>query len=167
MGEEDLEVPKEILEFRATSSRQVTKCESLENISTQPLKRDQCGNPIKIIDDDMEELDCEFLNNRQAFLKLCRGNHYQYDQLRRAKHTSMMILWHLHNRGAAKFVQQCYACSKEILSGIRYHCMTCSDYDLCQDCHKNPNTNRGLCSHTLVGKSVEVESNSTGSSSTS
>merc|ERR1719362_1613705 len=65
----------------------------------------------------MEELDCEFLNKRQAFLNLCRGNHY--------------------------------------------------DYDLCQDCYKNPNTNRGLCTHTLVGKSVEVENSSTGSSSAS
>ena len=53
---------------------------------------------MKVIDDDVDDLDCEFLNNRQAFLNLCRGNHYQFDQLRRAKHTSMMVLWHLHNR---------------------------------------------------------------------
>mmetsp|Transcript_16450 Transcript_16450/g.23398 ORF Transcript_16450/g.23398 Transcript_16450/m.23398 type:complete len:1651 (+) Transcript_16450:347-5299(+) len=115
-------------------------------------------NSKKIIDDDLEELDCEFLNNRQAFLNLCRGNHYQFDELRRAKHTSMMVLWHLHNRGAAKFVQQCSGCSKEILSGTRYTCKTCSDFDLCEDCYKNPNTNRGLCNHPLVAKSVDGES---------
>jgi len=87
-------------------------------------------------------MDCEFLNNRQAFLNLCQGNHYQFDQLRRAKHTSMMVLWHLHNRDAPKFVQQCANCSREILTGYRYHCQTCPDFDQCQECYSNPNTIR-------------------------
>ena len=93
-------------------------------------------------DDDIEEMDCEFLNNRQAFLNLCQGNHYQFDQLRRAKHTSMMVLWHLHNRDAPKFVQQCAVCSREILTGYSYHCPRCADYDQCHDCVSNPNTPR-------------------------
>jgi len=87
-------------------------------------------------------MECEFLNNRQAFLNLCQGNHYQFDQLRRAKHTSMMVLWHLHNRDAPKFVQQCASCSREILSGYRYHCNTCNDYDICYECWTNPNIPR-------------------------
>ena len=100
--------------------------------------KDSNGRTVKVIDDDDEELDCEFLNNRQAFLNLCQGNHYQFDQLRRAKHSSMMVLWHLHNRDAPKFVQQCTTCSREILSGNRYHCPTCADFDQCIDCVKNP-----------------------------
>jgi E1A/CREB-binding protein len=118
---------------------------------------EKVGSPEKIIDDDDEDLDCEFLNNRQAFLNLCRGNHYQFDEVRRSKHTSMMVLWHLHNRDAPKFVQQCVACNREILSGKRYHCNTCSDYDLCQDCYKDPKTNRGSCSHPLVPIAVESD----------
>lgn len=103
---------------------------------------DSKGRRVKVIDDDVEELDCEFLNNRQAFLNLCQGNHYQFDQLRRAKHSSMMVLWHLHNRDAPKFVQQCTTCSREILTGFRYHCPTCADFDQCQECVQNPNTPR-------------------------
>lgn len=104
--------------------------------------KDSQGRLVKVIDDDLEEMDCEFLNNRQAFLNLCQGNHYQFDQLRRAKHTSMMVLWHLHNRDAPKFVQQCAVCSREILTGYRYHCPTCADYDQCHECVSNPNTPR-------------------------
>jgi hypothetical protein len=103
---------------------------------------DSKGRRVKVIDDDAEEMDCEFLNNRQSFLNLCQGNHYQFDYLRRAKHSSMMVLWHLHNRDAPKFVQQCTTCSREILSGYRFHCPTCTDFDQCQECVQNPNTPR-------------------------
>lgn len=108
---------------------------------------DSKGRRVKVIDDDLEEMDCEFLNNRQAFLNLCQGNHYQFDHVRRAKHSSMMVLWHLHNRDAPKFVQQCTTCSREILTGYRYHCPTCADFDQCQECVHNPNTPRHP--HTL------------------
>jgi len=104
--------------------------------------KDSKGRTVKVLDDDDEELDCEFLNNRQAFLNLCQGNHYQFDLLRRAKHSSMMVLWHLHNRDAPKFVQQCAICSREILQGFRYHCPTCADFDQCEDCLRNPATPR-------------------------
>jgi len=104
--------------------------------------KDSKGRTVTVLDDDQEEMDCEFLNNRQAFLNLCQGNHYQFDQVRRAKHSSMMVLWHLHNRDAPKFVQQCAICAREILSGFRYHCPTCADYDQCHDCVSNPNAPR-------------------------
>lgn len=100
--------------------------------------KDSQGRTVKVLDDDEEELDCEFLNNRQAFLNLCQGNHYQFDTIRRAKHSSMMVLWHLHNRDAPKFVQQCATCSREILTGMRFHCPTCADFDQCQECISNP-----------------------------
>ena len=116
--------------------------------------KDSKGRTVTVLDDDVEELDCEFLNNRQAFLNLCQGNHYQYDQLRRAKHSSMMVLWHLHNRDAPKFVQQCAICSREILQGYRYHCPTCADHDQCHECVSNPNTPR----HAHALKPIPVSS---------
>jgi E1A/CREB-binding protein len=112
-----------------------------ESVSALTVK-DSKGRVVKVIDDDAEEMDCEFLNNRQAFLNLCQGNHYQFDQLRRAKHSSMMVLWHLHNRDAPKFVQQCTTCSREILAGYRFHCPTCADFDQCQDCFSSPKVTR-------------------------
>merc|ERR1719491_2921279 len=102
-----------------TSPAKPDKPESAKS-SEEPsmsITKDSKGRLVKVIDDDEEEMDCEFLNNRQLFLNLCQGNHYQFDQVRRAKHTSMMVLWHLHNRDAPKFVQQCAVCSQEILIG--------------------------------------------------
>lgn len=163
--EEDMVVPPEIekarIEYAAKGENDMTgsKRDAVGNIRDAVSSTDENGEPIKVIDDDQEDLDCEFLNNRQAFLNLCRGNHYQFDELRRAKHTSMMVLWHLHNRDAPKFVQQCVACSREILSGMRFHCNSCPDYDLCQDCYKNPQANRGACSHKLQPIPVESEAN--------
>jgi E1A/CREB-binding protein len=162
--EEDMVVPPEIekarIEFAAkegVSDITGSKRDALGNPRDALSALDKDGQPIKVIDDDAEDLDCEFLNNRQAFLNLCRGNHYQFDELRRSKHTSMMVLWHLHNRDAPKFVQQCVACSREILSGMRFHCNTCPDYDLCQECFKNPATVRGACSHKLQPIAVDSE----------
>jgi E1A/CREB-binding protein len=162
--DEQLAVPESIEKARAeylASSKDEnellgSKRDAMGNMRDMPAT-DIDGQPIKVIDDDDEDLDCEFLNNRQAFLNLCRGNHYQFDELRRAKHTSMMVLWHLHNRDAPKFVQQCVACNREILSGMRYHCNTCQDYDLCEDCFKDTNANRGNCSHKLQPIAVDPE----------
>ena len=106
--------------------------------ASKSVTKDSKGRICKVIDDDEEEMDCEFLNNRQLFLNLCQGNHYQFDSLRRAKHTSMMVLWHLHNRDAPKFVTQCSICAREILQGKRWHCPTCADFDQCIDCLRNP-----------------------------
>jgi E1A/CREB-binding protein len=163
--EEDLVVPESIekarIEYNASKDDgdlAGSKRDAIGNV--RDVTSFECdGSPVKVIDDDAEDLDCEFLNNRQAFLNLCRGNHYQFDEVRRAKHTSMMVLWHLHNRDAPKFVQQCVACSREILSGKRYHCNTCSDYDLCQECYSDPNVNRGVCNHQLQAIAVESDNN--------
>jgi len=151
-------VPKEIEDERERRKKEEQIKPKLGNSE----KKDRHGNLIKIVDDDAEDMQCEILDNRQAFLNLCRGNHYQFDEPRRAKHTSMMVLWHLHNRDAAKFVQMCFSCSREILTGVRYNCPICNDYDLCSDCYKNPNANRGGCTHKLVPKPVDGDSSQNG-----
>ena len=167
--DEDMEVPEAIKKYREEHPEEAVPLSGskrdAEGKNRDDVPLDKNGRPVKVIDDDSEDLDCEFLNNRQAFLNLCRGNHYQFDELRRAKHTSMMVLWHLHNRDAPKFVQQCVACSREILSGKRYHCPSCPDYDLCETCYKDPNVNRGSCTHKL--QPIAVESNQEQESSSS
>ncbi|CAA0837082.1 Histone acetyltransferase HAC12 [Striga hermonthica] len=82
-----------------------------------------------------EILESEFFDTRQAFLSLCQGNHYQYDTLRRAKHSSMMVLYHLHNPTAPAFVTTCNVCHLDIETGQGWRCETCPDYDVCNACY--------------------------------
>lgn len=110
----------------------------------QPKKRMiKCGEDMPNLPDDTEDVDdvqeCEHFDTRQSFLNLCQGNHYQYDQLRRAKHSSMMVLYHLHNPDAPKFVPSCGKCSTDILSGSRFRCEKC-EMDFCQSCYTKEGT---------------------------
>ncbi|CAH8388963.1 unnamed protein product [Eruca vesicaria subsp. sativa] len=93
------------------------------------------GIPEDTKDKD-EILESEFFDTRQAFLSLCQGNHYQYDTLRRAKHSSMMVLYHLHNPTAPAFVSTCNACHLDIETGQGWRCEVCPDYDVCNACYR-------------------------------
>eukprot|EP01018_Ginkgo_biloba_P022569 Gb_20413 [translate_table: standard] len=99
--------------------------------------------PIEVTDvpldtkDKDEIMESEFFDTRQAFLSLCQGNHYQYDTLRRAKHSSMMILYHLHNPTAPAFVSTCNVCYYDIETGQGWRCETCPDFDICNACYQN------------------------------
>lgn len=102
---------------------------SVKKISKLPQK-------IGSTADDDAPQESDFFDSRQQFLNYCQTNHFQFDELRRAKHTTMMVLFHLHNPSAPKFLQQCGSCYREITHGIRYHCNDCSNFDLCQDCYQ-------------------------------
>lgn len=86
--------------------------------------------------DKDEILESEFFDTRQAFLSLCQGNHYQYDTLRRAKHSSMMVLYHLHNPTAPAFVTTCNVCHNDVETGQGWRCESCPDYDVCNACYQ-------------------------------
>ncbi|KAG1671872.1 hypothetical protein FOA52_003439 [Chlamydomonas sp. UWO 241] len=92
-------------------------------------------------------MECEHFGTRQAFLNLCQGNHYQFDTLRRAKHSSMMVLYHLHNPDAPAFSVSCNVCTAEMESGAGFRCTVCQDFDICQKCSVNPGHPHPLTRH--------------------
>ena len=88
-----------------------------------------------ILDVD-EPMDSPILNTRLALLGVCQGNRYQFDQRRRAKHSTMMLLYHLHNPTVPLYLYTCNECQSDILSGFRWHCPICPDFDLCHECKR-------------------------------
>jgi len=96
------------------------------------------AEPLPATADPNPDVACEFFDTRQQFLSLCQGNHYQFDTLRRAKHSSMMVLYHLHNPDAPAFACTCNACGREIEAGAGFRCTVCSDFDMCATCRLNP-----------------------------
>ncbi|XP_073286278.1 histone acetyltransferase HAC1-like isoform X1 [Primulina huaijiensis] len=99
-------------------------------------------HPVQItgVPDDTKDKDgilvSEFFDTRQAFMNLCQVNNYQYDTLRRAKHSSMMILYHLHNPTAPSFLATCSVCRLVIEAGQGWRCETCPDYEICNACYQ-------------------------------
>lgn len=81
-----------------------------------------------------ERISCDFFNARQGFLRMCQGNNYQFDTLRRAKHSSAMVLYHLHNPDVPAFARICNGCDTDIGNRERWHCNVCNDFDLCSEC---------------------------------
>jgi hypothetical protein len=101
----------------------------------------------------------EILETRHAFLSVCGKNRYQFDQLRRAKHSTMMILYHLVNPDAPAHLYTCNSCEKDILSGIRYQCDQCAngDYHLCERCYPRAQHPHDMTAH-VVTRGVHAES---------
>lgn len=57
---------------------------------------------------------------------MARERHYEFSSLRRAKFSSMSMLYELHNQGQDKFVYTCNNCKSHVET--RYHCTVC---DVC------------------------------------
>ncbi|KAI8102200.1 hypothetical protein M9435_005806 [Picochlorum sp. BPE23] len=106
-------------------------------ISLSDLVEEQCPI-IPPNQDDDPTMDSEFFDTRQQFLSLCQGNHYQFDTLRRARHSSMMALYHLHNPSEPAFSATCNVCQGEVQPGQGYRCSQCPDFDMCSTCYQNP-----------------------------
>jgi E1A/CREB-binding protein len=105
---------------------------TIEAFAASTMKKTLIGDTI----DKDEPQEIEMFESRQQFLNYCQTNHFQFDELRRAKHTSMMILFQLHHPHIPKFIPQCGACFRDITYGSRYHCKACSNFDLCEACFK-------------------------------
>eukprot|EP00606_Chrysophyceae_sp_TOSAG23-5_P000811 GSChrysophyteH2.ASY1.ANO1.1617.1 assembled CDS len=76
-----------------------------------------------------------FIDSRHTFLEMCQFRHYQFDSLRRAKHSSMMVLYHLHNPYGTNTRPTCVVC-RGVIVDVRWHCGDgCADSDTCQECY--------------------------------
>ena len=84
-------------------------------------------------------------DSRHTFLEICQYRHLQFDSLRRAKHSSAVLLFILHSPLARCCRPLCSRC-KMPMQELRWHCDQCPDLDLCNHCysaHRNATASVG------------------------
>jgi len=65
----------------------------------------------------------DLMDGRDAFLMMARDKHYEFSSLRRAKFSSMAMLYELHTQARDSFVYTCNSCHTNV--DTRYHCTVC------------------------------------------
>lgn len=115
---------------------------------SEPFQIQVKGIPADTAENDIFE-------TRTSFLHFCQENHYQFGTLRRAKHSSMMTLYHLHKQVPLTTGRTCSICLKDIVKLAGWHCGACPKFDVCITCyHEN---GEGCHSHKLIQVSPKFE----------
>ncbi|CCI46368.1 unnamed protein product [Albugo candida] len=122
------------------TGQQKIKCEqddSLKEISTTSDSEKPSENLVANLHQDLDDvlMPCEIFDTRESFLMYCQNNHCQFDQIRRAKHSSMMVLYHLFNQGTTGFTFTCSGCRSLLAHGNRWNCSVCPLFNLCDECN--------------------------------
>ena len=100
---------------------------------------------VKDTRDIDEQLSSPYFNDREELLLHCQQKSYQFDQIRRAKHSTMMFLHHIFNPPSNRLCDEC----KVTLEGAWYGCKQCPEFDLCEQCFRTQGSSHEP-GHTLV-----------------
>lgn len=87
------------------------------------LHSQQTALSLPPIGDPDPPISCDLMDGRDAFMTIAQEKHYEFSSLRRAKLSSMALLWELHKQGRDNFVHTCNSCSAQVET--RYHCLVC------------------------------------------
>ncbi|KAK3871159.1 hypothetical protein Pcinc_023685 [Petrolisthes cinctipes] len=90
------------------------------------------------------------MDGRDTFLTLARKRHLEFSSLRRAKYSTMVMMYELHNQGQDRFVYTCNHCKAHVET--RYHCQECDYLNLCTSCFKAEGHN-----HKMVKLGLDLE----------
>jgi hypothetical protein len=132
-----------------TSRKKVNNAKDKKDVKKSPNSvgteeiSDHCLKLLRKVNPDLSDPDpifcTPFVDTRQTFLEMCQFQHLQFDSLRRAKHSSLMLLYHLHNPHAQHLRPKCSICNKNLIE-MRWHCDQCPGYDICSACNNDPAT---------------------------
>ncbi|XP_065220138.1 histone lysine acetyltransferase CREBBP-like isoform X2 [Planococcus citri] len=76
---------------------------------------------------------CDLMDGGDAFLTMAREKGYEFSSLRRAKFSTMALVYELlYTRIPIDYFYICNKCKKVV--EMRFHCVRCKDYDLCISC---------------------------------
>ena len=81
------------------------------------------SSPLPGTTDPDQLITCDLMDGRDAFLTMARERHWEFSSLRRAKYSTMAMLYELHNQSGDRFVYTCDHCRMHVET--RYHCREC------------------------------------------
>lgn len=108
-------------------------------------------------EDEDDTLEDNLLDDRSKFLRFCQDNNYQFDTLRRAKHSSMMILNHLHHLIAPTVGTSCHFCHGKDVVDQTWLCKACPEFSVCTTCYREKG---GSCHIHELTRSPSMDSRS-------
>ncbi|XP_044963965.1 probable histone acetyltransferase HAC-like 3 [Hordeum vulgare subsp. vulgare] len=117
---EELSAPQKDRHPAATKQKH-----AFQRIEEEPLPETDDGDPT---------MESKYFDSRTDFLKHCQDNQYQFDTLRRAKHSTMMILYNLHDSA-------CSACHRAMDQRFAWRCLVCTGCKFCDSCYKQDGEN--------------------------
>ncbi|KAI3412738.1 Histone acetyltransferase, partial [Psidium guajava] len=99
--------------------------------------------PVNGVPSDTKDEDTTLENylfeSRHTFLKFCQENQYQFNTLRHAKYSSMMILHYLGNPNDMVGGASCSICRKLTALKQSWRCEICPEFSVCQVCYQHKN----------------------------
>ncbi|TPP62652.1 CREB-binding protein 1 (SmCBP1), partial [Fasciola gigantica] len=101
------------------------------------LHRHNSAASLPATSDPDQPVHSELMDSRDAFLQMARERHLEFSSLRRAKFSTMVLLYELHMELRQSFMYNCNVCGAQIET--RWHCNECEEYDLCSRCYKTEN----------------------------
>ena len=81
------------------------------------------SSPLPGTTDPDNLITCDLMDGRDAFLTMARERHWEFSSLRRAKFSTMAMLYELHTQAGDRFVYNCNNCRMAVET--RYHCREC------------------------------------------
>ncbi|EEY55004.1 histone acetyltransferase, putative [Phytophthora infestans T30-4] len=109
-----------------------TKCQ----FAVQRLKNDLLVVDLETLVPSWFEQVPRFFSSRFMFHQLCSLAGYQFDSLRRAKHSTMMMVHHYFNEQVGQLNVFCRECSLLITRADVWSCRTCVRFALCDTCFR-------------------------------
>lgn len=101
---------------------------------SRPSRRRDC-RPEELVPSWCKQVP-RFFGSRFMFHQLCSYAGYQFDSLRRAKHSTMMMLHHFFNESVVQLNVFCRECSLLITRAEFWSCRSCDRYALCDSCYR-------------------------------
>ncbi|CAF1255456.1 unnamed protein product [Rotaria sp. Silwood1] len=131
---------KKMANQQKLAKNQMANCTNLLSIifSTMETYKEaffviRLNNQIKsypAVNDTDARIQCNLMDTRDVFLNFAYNNNYEFSSLRRAKFSTMVLLYELHVSTTEKFTYNCNRCQQ--LCDICYYCTVSEDFDLCE-----------------------------------